>query len=93
MLSRLIIIVLVLCVPLAVAMLAQQITREVPAPELSSAVLDVQFDKSRKRPLAADADGQEVPLSYTPRSVKHIYPDQDPASAAANAGTSEKVKK
>ncbi len=93
MLSRLIIIVLVLCVPLAVAMLAQQITREVPAPELSSAVLDIRLDKTRKQQLEEGATGQEVPLSYTPRSVKHIYPDQDPAPAAASAGTSEKVKK
>ncbi|WP_373746333.1 hypothetical protein [Neisseria dentiae] len=93
MLSRLIIIVLVLCVPLAVAMLAQQITREVPAPGLSSAVLDVQFDKSRKQPLADNAAGQEVPFSYTPRSVKHIHPDQDSLAGAASGETSEEGKK
>lgn len=93
MLSRLIIIVLVLCVPLAVAVSAQQITREVPAPELSSAVLDVQFDKTRRQPRADGAAGQEVPLSYTPRSVKHIHPDQDPLPGAAGGAKPEGGKK
>ncbi len=93
MLSRLIIIVLVLCVPLAVALLAQQITREVPAPELSSAVLDIRLDKARKQPLADGAAEQEVPLSYTPRSVKHIYPDQYPFSGSAGGEKSEKGTK
>lgn len=84
MFSRLLIIVLVLCVPLTVAVLAQKLTHTVPEPELPSEILEVRLSSAGRN--FAQPEGaalQEVPRSYTPRSVKHI--NQNGQSAAQDA--------
>lgn len=90
MFSRLIIIVLMLCVPLVVAVMAQQLTRTVPAPELSSEIVQVKLNRTGSRISPAAPTAQEVPLSYTPRTVKNFNPE---GSAAYTTKQTAKDKK
>ncbi|WP_416191082.1 hypothetical protein [Neisseria sp. CCUG12390] len=96
MLSRLIIIALVLCVPLGVAVVAQHLTRTVSDPPLKGDVLHVKLLKSGKRNAEPEVgrDAEEIPLSYKARSIKNLEPEDNIVvypDAAGNAGkTSER---
>ncbi|WP_156300619.1 hypothetical protein [Neisseria sp. 74A18] len=73
MLSRLLIICFLLCLPIAIALLSQQMTRKVEPPKLPSSVVEVKLN-TRQHIRAERLPDQEVPAFYTPRSVKHINP-------------------
>lgn len=75
MLSRLSIIILLLLIPVAIALLSQQITRTVPPPKLSGGIIEVPLhDTDDMSGHGADAVTEiGLPDSYIPRTIKHKY--------------------
>lgn len=96
MLSRLIIIALVLCVPLGVAVLAQHLTRTVDEPPLKGDILHVKLLESGKRKVEPEMwrDIEEIPMSYKARSIKNLEPKDNiavyPDAAASAAKAADK---
>lgn len=74
-LSRLSIIILLLLIPVAIALLSQQITRTVPPPKLSGGIIEVPLhDTDDMSGHGADAATEiGLPDSYIPRTIKHKY--------------------
>ena len=83
MLSRLSIIILLLLVPVAIALLSQQIARTVPPPRLSGGIIEVRLrDTDDMSGHGADAVTEiGLPDSYIPRTIKHKY-DMGPGDEA-----------
>lgn len=83
MLSRLSIIILLLLVPVAIALLSQQIARTVPPPRLSGGIIEVRLrDTDDMSGYGADAVTEiGLPDSYIPRTIKHKY-DMGPGDEA-----------
>ena len=83
MLSRLSIIILLLLVPVAIALLSQQIARTVPPPRLSGGIIEVRL-RDTDDMSGHDADAVTeigLPDSYIPRTIKHKY-DMGPGDEA-----------
>lgn len=72
MLSRLSIIGFLLCLPIAIALFSQQVTRTVPPPKLPTVGQPVKLLAApRNGRNQAAALGQEVGEGYTLRTIKH----------------------
>lgn len=74
MLSRLLMIGFLLCLPIAVALLSQQATRTIAPPQLPADEVTVKLSGGARarRGGSSDAQGHEVPHEYVPRVVGHV---------------------
>lgn len=77
MLSRLTIICFFLCLPIAIALLSQQMTRTVEPPKLPTNTVEVKLNARHQHINSDRLSEQEVPAAYTPRSVKYVSPIEE----------------
>lgn len=79
MLPRLLVIALFLCLPIAIALLSQQLANTVAPPVLSGKVIEVRLGPVRTTARsAADAANGELPQFYVPRSVEQVHSVESP---------------
>lgn len=86
MLSRLLVIVFLLFLPIAIALVSQHMARTVAPPMVDNKVVKAEL-RAGRAPQAASAGG--LPESYRPRSVKSVHPVEEEVIEPEQAASSK----
>lgn len=90
MVSRLLTIGFLLCLPIVIALLSQQMTRTVAPPKLPAAAVEARLLGAPRSSRNAGMAENGVPQGYVPRAIQHFGVDEadyNPAADEQGAGS------